>query len=1407
MKAHGQTKKTVFATLIAAFTVISLSSCTKTKETKSMVSPDHYMAKSDFDGKTFSLVRGIEEADSNNSVGAIPGFSEDFGFVKVRITESEIQFLEVFNPMNKQETQSILASYAIKDHFDIQREENDFKESTHRIVENRERPWNQRKFMRVDWSRPTNALGKFNSFNGGVAPFENVVQLTDPKIEKDGHISWLNEFSMNEGALFWASAAPGSRVVARTHLMPVKQSDFEKLNYREKDFQRFGFFFTRQLLEDPEKGFRDSMLEDNTYALLHNVCEAGRTDKAGRPLSCSTNKIVWHLSKGYAEKYKEVTRQAVREWNEVFKKALGRSDDVVVLSEDFAVDLIDPRFNTLAYYGAKSPGGLLGVAQWASNPITGELLASRATVYEDGIRGTLGWVDDIITLILNDEEARKMFLATDEEARERLSVLFPSLGGFRTQEDLNNERASSERTLALATRQWAQWQTHFSEGNAGQTHAHHHGIPAKDFGSKVKDGRSNTYNVPGQKAPFQTAESRKVLADRLREPIGRNLSRKSALMKSAPDLFAVSEVDRMGGSIGGYDFTFGLLGAKRPAKTSLPVIQGLEHLHDVGSAIREERQRMINQAHSGAHGAELVEEAAIRYIRKILRKYPNLNDFRSQVATIKSEIDKLTFYTTLLHEMGHAFGLRHNFHGSSDARHYHPEFHRLSKQLEAEKDLPEDQKTVTPDDLEPYMYSSIMDYGGDFYSQSGGLGPYDLAAIKYGYNRSTDRQEDPVVKADYKFCTDHEVNESILCRRFDKGRNVTEITANMIEDYHNNWVLSHFRRDRADFDRRAQGYPMGALVRYFLPIRQVMDEFIYSLIEATPVAAGENQCGMEHWRESVEAGEIVNVCNPVDAERAGIDVTDMSTFEAGLFGKQGLRKHPSQYIPYGLADLVMAGSLAKNFFVEVLGSTEPGTYIAVPTSPQTFQLEALPSDGDMDENLAQFAAAKGYPLTPELLEQMKQLVGKIEIGRYGKPFVSEADESGSFVRQKNIGAFMDKYVAILALGVKDLGVAKYYRRSMTGNTYAYPQTQGFARQMVKSVITQKDRLLTIPFKTTAGVLPAAVEPSLNLDLKAIGTITALVDFVSDSDESIADALRVCSLGDQGCRPGFGQEAVEFTTASGQNVFRAVQTLNGDSISFELLKEAAAIDKERKYWVQKMQKSSDTMASNIMKFEELKPVRESVLKTLSDLDVPELKEALPAVFLDDKKTPSIWYITGLIATRADKIPLVMSLNLTQQASGTLEQVGNLLVAEIKKVDPKNECPVAVPSGPSPRDEPQPAIRGLRSRANGVRLNGRLAGVSPRFTNTPSNNPPVAADGLGERELPARCAEIMGRKKALIAAVGEYQAFANGVGEILNGVLEIKLSPIRVRQATERLQRAEVNIRLIRRVSKAVGLDDN
>lgn len=1363
---------TTFFTAGLALVALSLSACTKSKEVKSMVSPDAYVTKADYEGKVFSLVRGIEEADSNNVVGAIPGFSQDYGLVTVRITETEVQFIEHYNLRNKPGTQSILASYTIKDHFDIQREQNDFGETTNKIIENKERPWNQRKYMRVDWSMPTNASSKLAaSTDQPDLETENVVLLSDP-VNEGGHISWLTEFSA-AGSSGWWGVSPNSRVVARTHLMPLKTTDFQPLNYRNEDFKRFGYFFTQQDVENPEKGLLDSEIENVTFAHLFNVCEPGRKDASGSPLSCSTGKIVWHLTKNYPEKFLAVTRQAVKDWNETFKVALGRSDDVVVLDESKSVDLVDPRFNTIAHYGEKSPGGLLGVAQKAANPITGEVIAARATVYEDGVRGTMGWVDSIITMILEDEEIRQVFLATDAETKERLNELFRKPGDFKVNTD--------SRTLRLKL-----------------------GLSATP--QKVQ-------KTSARGSQFEVRKSIGEIAKKVKEPAGRSLARKKNLMTKAPELFATTEQSRLGGSIFGYDLTFGLLGAKSPAKSRLPELGGLEHLHDVGAGLREERVRMVQQAATGIHGAELVEEATLRYIKKVLAANPDIKDFKAQVDAIKREVEQKTYYSTLLHELGHTFGLRHNFHASADEKHYHPEFHRLNAKLDAEANLPPAAKTVHPGDLDPYMFSSIMDYGGDFYSQIGGLAPYDVAAIRYAYNRSIDKNTDSTVTSGFKFCTDHQVNETILCRRFDKGRNVSEITFNLIEDYQTNWVLSHMRRDRATFEQRARSYPMGALIRYFIPVRQVMDEFLFALVDSKSVAAKENECDIGYWRQSVDENEIVNVCNFVEAEQAGVDPTSLDTFETGLFGPDGLRKSPEKYKPYGLADLLFANILAKQFFVDVLGSTEPGTYIALPIDEngREFDLEMLPKGVALENALQDFASGRGIPTTPEIMEQLKSLVGEVKIGRYGKPFISEWDESGPFPRQTNIGAFWDKYVAMIALGIKDMGIQKYDRRSMSGNAYVFPHTQEFARSLVKSMITGGDRLVTVPLRTAAGILPAKATPSSNLDVKAIATITALTDFISDGDESMADQLRVCSTNEAGCLAPFGHKVAEFTTASGQDVYRATQTKDEKSISYDLVSAAAKIDLERKTWVERQQKASDADIINIMTIKNLAGARESLEKSLKSLEDPKITEIIEPLLSENADVGSMWTLVNILANQGPQVPLFLTINLAGQAEGMLNATAQILGQSMEALDPTGRCkedpgtkPDTGPRIPSltppPASDPlPPGVSRLRSILGGVKPTFRFQERAAPSTPTATSEPAVAASNR------SNCAPVFAKRAKYAAAASEFQVFATEIGGILNRTVEAKAAPLRVTRLTDELSNAETGIKLIRKISKAAGLD--
>ena len=1344
-----------------------VAGCTKNKELKNGVDPNAYVDTTFFapttpatdgataveklEGKTFQLSRGVEEADSENTVGATPGMSDDFGLVRARVTETELQFLSVFDPMGRRETSKIVASYPITDHFDIDRERNDFGEETNKISENKTKPWNQRRYMRVNWGAPSNSLSKFAStLETTQTTEENTTLVEDPKIE-NGHLSFLVETSVkgDDGYTFVfpmsVSTSQAYRITYRTHLLEVKPNDFKPLPYSLKDFEKFGYFFTQQNFSDPR-----GMLDKNVhlFANVHNVCEAGGVG------SCATNQIRWVLNKGFPEKYKAMARRTIAEWNETFKAALNRKNDVVVLDETTEAEISDPSQNILALYPSRTKSGLLGVAQWISNPETGELKGVRATVYGDGIESVVASVDDMISLLTSNDPLA----------------------------DITRTKAFGESSTSI-------------QG----------GLKAiKSFIANRKVlgyDKSRVSPVANASAPLML----RTLLSTLPSSPEKQSIRAATLAEKTKDIFALKVTSLIQDDESMKHVAF----PKTTGGITIPNLNGVEKMVFSGAKTANDKAKSMHDAERGIHGTDLVEDAAVRYLYNLVKKGKTAKDLENERAQIEEDIAQLTFYTTALHEMGHAFGLRHNFAGSADSAHYAPEYLAILKDIAAKGE----KSAFKMEDLDPYASSSIMDYGRDFYSQKAGLGPYDKAAIKYAYNRSIDKVNDPVVKENFKFCTDHMVDDDILCRRFDKGANVTEVTQATIDLYNTRYPLMHYRRGRVSANNSSAWGSPGLLfnslmTRMFTPVRQVMDELIYRMQTAEP-GTGTGYCAMKFVEDSINDKEMANICTRENMEAAGVNPMDLSTFVNALLkhdetGKVvGLMMAPSLYKPNGFADLLYANAIAQDFFTSILGSPEPGTYVVLQDENKNIKLNRLADGaGTNEEKLKAFADDNGIT-DPEFPKKAAGQVTVLRAGLEGKEYESRMKSQGGWTTNESLGSIWDKYAAVVALSETDLGVRKYRLKSMNGNAYFWPQSKPFTLALFKNLITGNDAIASMQVKMANGQEISAIVPAaVGIDIQNLSTFEAISAMTSETDRSMLGHLQICDINQAECSNTVGgAETIQFRSAEGGNVYRATQNSTGDSIAFELIASAKALDDARTNWIAKRDDSGATQAANLKAIDESSDLQAQILAGIAA--DPELAKV--AAGKDNKGAPlgldsivnNVWGNMKMLTEAVKNTDKrFTAIGIGQGIMTTLSKLSNVTDRRIAMLGDAGQCWVKAhpPAAPAALATTTTPVIDIGAELNLSNLSSQLDG---KVTSVPQ-----AAKGPGNQKPPGPLCnnEAAGRVLANLLLLKSNFAVASAlVTKVVNADVETVVAPLQLNVLGSQLRSKEATIERVRRLS--------
>lgn len=651
-----------------------------------------------------------------------------------------------------------IAAYRIIGHFDVVREYNaQTGEETNVIYENSEdRPWYERDYLRVDWSK--NLVINFNFLDDQVdqSPIGYYVQdradadrlligvkdgdqWTDYQdweaiaaLDKADYIDIVDTlfatptmvlaedidgsiYELPECWFYQATDCQPARIKVRSAFMKVDPNvAYEPLVYPDNAvardangqaikvdgreiripyFDKFGYFRTERDYYDRERELTET---GRTYLINRwSIWKNAPACKNGDSYAnCEVQPIIYHLSPNFPNALKGEAASVVAGWNDAFK-------DVV---------------NHLKYGGQRSLDQVEDVVLLADNGYApgvsrGQRIGDLRYSYlyyvpEPSSAGLLGYgpsaVDPLSGRIIG-ASAYVYGAGIESWATFGADVVDLINGVIPTDQFINGEDVRAYVARVRGDR--------VSSGDRAE------GLrKAREFArhDRISKGRAKQKALGKRRMKLDRSLIRDRLARIRNTPFEARLLNDEVIRALKPStrgqgdnlLATLSETERR---------------VLSPANWGTP------------NAMRaRERARLLKLRQ---HNVELMAFAddAVLGLAESLRGMP-----REQA---RNTILARVFASTAEHEIGHTLGLRHNFGGSTDALNYHQDYWRLrGNDPQPFEEMTGDQAAGR---MREYQYSSIMDYAARFNSDIHGLGYYDRAAIRFGYGQLVEVFEQP----------------------------------------------------------------------------------------------------------------------------------------------------------------------------------------------------------------------------------------------------------------------------------------------------------------------------------------------------------------------------------------------------------------------------------------------------------------------------------------------------------------------------------------------------------------------------------------------------------------------------------------------------------------------------------------
>ena len=460
------------------------------------------------------------------------------------------------------------------------------------------------------------------------------------------------------------------------------------IGYPKKDRKVYGFFTAQKTYINNYKIEREEDYEKNIFISRYYP---------------KNGKIEYYLSDLTPNSFLPVAREAVRQWDDAFQAA--GTGIRVVLNESKKVAVGDIRYNIINIIrNTDTDGG--GYGPQLADFNSGEIISATSNV------NTGFHMNQLVETIRNYIRAKKGYFAEQwvgyapewakfsivNSSNGSMAMNFPSKENFVKRRDtiIENVPESQREKIPNTARLFKASKLGDLLGQYRESNY----IATSDGGKII---------IPPKYGDLSSVERQEVLEDYYRNVRSKRIASGSTLTYSPFNgLNERTEHEKM------------IAGSKRYLNIVKQFCE--KEINDYVSDIK-----VSGITYDSARELKLVESCRDKAINEVV-------------------------LGTVLHEMGHNFGLRHNFYAATDVENFPEGF----------------------DTVKDFGLSSIMDYMG--MAKTDRLGKYDIAAIRYGYTRKAESKnglidllpgksiiqsakiQNKKFEKKYKYCTDEDIN-------------------------------------------------------------------------------------------------------------------------------------------------------------------------------------------------------------------------------------------------------------------------------------------------------------------------------------------------------------------------------------------------------------------------------------------------------------------------------------------------------------------------------------------------------------------------------------------------------------------------------------------------------------------------